>query len=88
MTAPLTIIPGPWADQSLRHQADPAWCRRRGWTAAMARRICAPCPVRIDCLDYALAGADTWGGIATGIWGGTSPRERALLRRARKAQAA
>ena len=54
----------------------------------MARRIFAACQVRIECLDYALSGADTWGSITTGIWGGTTPRERALLRRARKAEAA
>ena len=54
----------------------------------MAKRICAACPVWPECLDYALSGADTWGGIATGIWGGTTPRERAGIRRQRKATAA
>jgi len=38
-----------------------------------AKRICAVCPVRAQCLDYALSGADTWHGITTGIWGGTNP---------------
>jgi hypothetical protein len=35
--------------------------------AAIATRICARCPVRAQCLEHALSGADTWGGIATGI---------------------
>ena len=56
--------------------------------AALARRICRACPVRAECLDYALAGADTWNGLTTGIWGGTTPRERARIRRARKKAAA
>ncbi len=54
----------------------------------MARRICGHCPVRSECLDYALSGADTWNGVSTGIWGGTTPPERALLRRQWKADAA
>jgi WhiB family redox-sensing transcriptional regulator len=88
--ASLTLImPGPWADQALCAQADgDAWFPERGRTATLARRICAACPVRAQCLDYALSGADTWGGISNGIWGGTTPRERAELRRQQKAAAA
>ena len=56
--------------------------------AKTAMRICWQCPVRVPCLDYALSGADTWGRIATGIWGGTTPQERDRLRQQRKAVAA
>jgi WhiB family transcriptional regulator, redox-sensing transcriptional regulator len=88
MTATL-IIPGTWAEQALCAQADPdAWFPDKGGNPVVAKRICAACPVRTQCLDYALSGADTWGGIATGIWGGTTPHERALLRRAGKAEVA
>jgi WhiB family redox-sensing transcriptional regulator len=88
MAVTLTV-PGRWAEQALCAQADAdAWFPDKGRQAVMAKRICAACPVRVQCLDYALAGADTWSGIATGIWGGTTPRERALLRRSRKAAAA
>ena len=90
MTETLTA-PGRWANDALCAQADPdAWFPDRGnyALAALAKRICAACPVRAQCLNYALAGADAWGGIATGIWGGTTPRERDLLRRSRKAAAA
>ena len=84
-------IPGRWAERALCAQADgDAWFPDKGQSdlAAAAKRICGHCPVRAPCLDYALSGADTWGGIATGIWGGTTPQERDRLRRQRKAVAA
>jgi WhiB family redox-sensing transcriptional regulator len=86
-----TTIPGPWAEQALCSQADPdAWFPTKGQhaIAKIATRICRQCPVRVQCLDYALSGADTWGGIATGIWGGATPHERDRLRQQRKAVAA
>lgn len=36
-----------------------------------AREVCARCPVRQQCLDYALAN-----GEQEGIWGGTSANQR------------
>ena len=84
-------LPGPWAEQALCAQADPdAWFPEKGQhaLAKTAMRICRACPVRAQCLDYALSGADTWGGIATGIWGGTTPRQRDRLRRQWNAAAA
>ncbi len=47
----------------------------RGETAEPARRICARCPVRQPCLDYALSNR-----IAHGIWGGLAERDRRELR--------
>jgi WhiB family transcriptional regulator, redox-sensing transcriptional regulator len=84
-------VPGRWAERALCAQADPdAWFPDKGHyeLTQLARRICARCPVRAQCLEYALSGADTWGGIATGIWGGTTPQERDQLRQQRKAAAA
>jgi WhiB family redox-sensing transcriptional regulator len=40
-----------------------------------ARGICAACPVKRDCLDWALTK-----GEAFGVWGGTSGRQRARMR--------
>lgn len=48
-----------------------------------AKRICASCPVRVVCLDYAINE-----GIRFGIWGGRTPGERKLIKAARKDQAA
>lgn len=47
---------------------------------ANAKAVCANCPVREECLDWALRI-----GEAHGIWGGTTPSERRMLRRARVA---
>lgn len=48
-----------------------------------ARRTCAACCVRASCLEYALKND-----ILFGFWGGTSEKQRRVLRRARKAAAA
>jgi WhiB family redox-sensing transcriptional regulator len=45
-----------------------------------AKRICAGCPARADCLNHALSR-----GEASGIWGGTTEHERRHLRRRRAA---
>lgn len=41
----------------------------------LAKRICGSCPVKDQCLDYAL---DT--GELFGVWGGKTPRQRQRLR--------
>jgi WhiB family redox-sensing transcriptional regulator len=90
-TATALAVPGRWAERALCAQADPdAWFLEKGQRAmaAVAVRICGDCPVRAQCLDYALSGADTWGGIATGLWGGATPQERDQLRQQRKPVAA
>jgi WhiB family transcriptional regulator, redox-sensing transcriptional regulator len=46
-----------------------------------AKRVCASCPVREECLEWALA-QDSY---LVGIWGGTSQRERHRLRAERVA---
>jgi WhiB family redox-sensing transcriptional regulator len=43
---------------------------------AQAKAVCAHCPVRAECLGYALAG-----GLDHGIFGGTTETERRELRR-------
>jgi WhiB family redox-sensing transcriptional regulator len=44
--------------------------------ANQARRICARCPVRAQCLKFAMDIPE-----AHGIWGGTTPQERLRQRR-------
>jgi hypothetical protein len=52
----------------------------RGNNAAIeeAKKVCAGCLVKAECLEYALE----WN-IAHGLWGGTSERERRQLRKER-----
>jgi WhiB family redox-sensing transcriptional regulator len=45
----------------------------------VARRICATCPVRELCLEYAVGNR-----IEHGVWGGTSERGRRRLARSRQ----
>ena len=50
----------------------------------VARRICADCPVKAPCLEYALENH-----IDHGVWGGCSERERRrILKRRRSAKPA
>jgi WhiB family redox-sensing transcriptional regulator len=49
----------------------------RGESAGPARQVCAACPVRQPCLDYALSNR-----ITDGIWGGLTERERRPLQSA------
>lgn len=51
-----------------------------GQKASHARGACAPCPVRSQCLDFAMATDQMFG-----IWGGLNVKERRALRRARAA---
>jgi len=46
----------------------------RGKSAGPARQVCAACPVRQPCLEYALSNR-----IMSGIWGGQTERERRPL---------
>lgn len=47
--------------------------------AQKAKSICADCPVRLDCLSYALDFNENYG-----IWGGFSPRSRITIKRRRR----
>lgn len=53
----------------------------RGEVTKLAKKICKRCVVREQCLDNALKTFDTFSGEEDeGIIGGTSPRERKILR--------
>ena len=43
-----------------------------------AKKVCAACPVRAECLDFALGNQ-----LNHGVWGGLTEDERKTLRRAR-----
>ena len=43
----------------------------RGFNYSDARKLCNKCPVRQQCLEYALANREEFG-----MWGGLSPQQR------------
>ncbi len=59
------------------------WYPERGGSNREAKQVCMACPVRIDCLEYALARSEEWG-----IWGGLSEGQRRQLKRERREVAA
>jgi WhiB family redox-sensing transcriptional regulator len=62
-----------------RPGVDPdAFFPEKGGSTRAAKAICAGCPVKAQCLAYALANDDRFG-----VWGGLSERERRRLRPAR-----
>ena len=66
-----------WQEQALCAQTDPeAFFPEKGGSTREAKRICSDCPVRLECLEFALANDERFG-----IWGGMSERERRKLKR-------
>ena len=67
----------PWASSAKCLQAEPdTFFPEKGGSTREAKRICTGCPVRDECLDFALANDERFG-----IWGGMSERERRRLKR-------
>ncbi|MFD1720099.1 WhiB family transcriptional regulator [Amnibacterium endophyticum] len=67
-----------WQADSLCAQTDPeAFFPEKGGSTREAKRICAQCEVRSQCLEYALQNDERFG-----IWGGLSERERRKVRKA------
>ena len=65
-----------WQQQALCHGMTAMFFPTRGEDARPARAICAGCPVKTECLDFAIDGGDHHG-----VFGGTSERERRTMRR-------
>lgn len=69
-----------WRDDGLCAQTDPeAFFPERGSSPKPAKRVCQACPVRTECLEYALERS-----IRFGVWGGLTERERRWLRAKRE----
>ena len=65
-----------WTDQALCAQTDPELFFPDKGGTAIARKICAPCPVKNECLEWAISE-----NIIDGILGGMTARERRKTRR-------
>jgi WhiB family redox-sensing transcriptional regulator len=77
-----------WVQQALCRDEDPELFFPIGSTGPAAvqveaaKQVCFGCPVRLECLEWALATAQD-----AGVWGGFSEEERRALRRARRREA-
>lgn len=64
-----------WHVDALCAQTAPdAFYPEKGESTAAAKRVCSACPVRTQCLTWALEHDER-----EGVWGGLSPRERHRL---------
>jgi WhiB family redox-sensing transcriptional regulator len=78
-TEPASPVPAPpeWRQHGACRGIDPdLFYPERGESLEAAKQICAACPVRGECLDFALDLNEKFG-----VWGGKSERERRKLRR-------
>ena len=66
-------------DAACKHVDPNLFFPERGASLRIARAMCAECPVRLQCLEYALDNNET-----CGVWGGASERERRTMRRRRR----
>lgn len=75
----------PWMEQSnCKDVADPdIFFPERGRNGRAARAICADCPVKEECRDYAVEMGEDFG-----IWGGLNERERRPYKREWKRRSA
>jgi WhiB family transcriptional regulator, redox-sensing transcriptional regulator len=70
----------PWMSKACCRGSDAdSFFPSNGLGVEAVRRVCEACPVRVDCLEYALANR-----LDYGVWGGTSERERQRILRERR----
>ena len=73
-----TLIDDNWWDRAACLCVDDeAFFPERGGSTYEAKKLCKICPVKDECLEYALERDESWG-----VWGGTSEKERRKLKRA------
>jgi WhiB family transcriptional regulator, redox-sensing transcriptional regulator len=69
-----------WRDRAACLGMDTNLFFPEGGPAAKARRVCAACPVRLECGEHARSAPEPWG-----VWGGIPERERRRPRTRRSA---
>jgi WhiB family redox-sensing transcriptional regulator len=68
-----------WRDEALCREADPEiFFPESGGTATQARKVCDRCPVRAECLEFALERREIHG-----IYAGLTTAERNAILKAR-----
>lgn len=74
----MTALPMPeWVDRAACAEVGPwLFFPGSGESSDEAKQVCARCDVRAECLKEALADPTT-----VGVWGGTTERDRRVLRR-------
>lgn len=71
---------GEWMQHGRCRDMDPSvFFPNDGIGVQVAQRICAECPVKTPCLEYALSNR-----VDHGVWGGASERERRRILRQRR----
>ena len=76
---PFELRAQPWMADANCAGVDPElFFPQRGESTVEAKAVCRACPVRAQCLDYALSINER-----NGIWGGTSERQRRTIREQR-----
>ena len=76
--ADLIRKPAWMSDAACRGESPALFFPGRGVNDASAQALCNSCPVRDQCLAYALADPEL-----VGFWGGTSTKERQAMRKVR-----
>lgn len=75
--------PDGWRDDAACRRMDNSWWfpspGRGGEMTYLGAKVCAGCPVRVSCLDFALDS-----GQEHGMWGGHTPDELRRIRRKRR----
>jgi WhiB family redox-sensing transcriptional regulator len=67
---------GPWVNEAAcRGLATNLFYPERGDPTRHALEVCKPCPVKADCLQYAIDNSERWG-----VWGGLTERQRRRIR--------
>ena len=68
----------PYLDDAVCKGLDPElFYAEAGAAVTKAKSLCAACPVRVQCLEWGIRREEF------GVWGGTTARERAAIRRER-----
>lgn len=70
-----------WYVDALCPQTDPeVFFPSEGQSGRAAKTVCATCPVRSQCLDWAMENCELFG-----VWGGVSSKDRQKMRREQEA---